>query len=539
MNKMYKSFGTILITTFLFSCEDKPTPPVIVTTFVTDITTTSANSGGNITSNGGADIVTKGICWNTADNPTIDDHQKVEGGGALTFTSSMLQLLPSTTYYIRAYAINSAGTGYGNSLSFITLGDKPTPTAQNASNIQLSSATINGTVNPNSLETTVTFEYGPSTNYGSTILAQQNPLSGDLDKTVSANLTDLNPGASYHFRIKAENTLGINYSPDMTFTTLGSVPFATLDIAKNLQYNSATIKMSVNPNYFQTTAILEYGTTNGYGNSISITENPLTGKEPVNLNADLSGLTQGTLYHLRIKATNQLGTTISEDFTFTTLAPISDIENNTYNIRTIGTQIWMTENLKTSKYNNGDLIETTIPADLDISAEVAPKYQWAYDGIEENVDIYGRLYTKYVAADSRNVCPTGWHVPASSEFFGLVNYLVENGYNYDYEPTGYQNKLGKAIASKSNWDTQGWEPAAPGFNSATNNSSGFNGLPGGWRDIPENGFSSMNQGTAWWSSTSNEEDLGYAMNIQFFQIPAQVAPHGTRNLGFAIRCVKD
>ena len=74
---------------------------------------------------------------------------------------------------------------------------------------------------------------------------------------------------------------------------------------------------------------------------------------------------------------------------------IKDADGNVYTSVTIGTQVWMKENLKTTKYGNGDLIGTTTPATLDISLESTPKYQWAYEGNESNVNTYGRLYTWY------------------------------------------------------------------------------------------------------------------------------------------------
>ena len=537
MKNLLKTFCIILIIAIFSSCEDKPTPPVITTTTVSDIATNSAVSGGSITSTGGADIVSKGICWNISDNPTIDNNQTNETGGTLSFSCTMLQLLPSTTYYVRAYATNSAGTSYGNSISFKTLGDKPTPTAQNASNIQLTSATINGTVNPNLIETTVTFEYGTTTNYGSNILAQQNPLSGDSDKTISVDLIDLNPGTNYHFRVKAENSLGINYSSDMMFTTLGSIPSATVESATNLQYNTVTIKMSVNPNYFQTTGILEYGPTSSYGNSISITQNPLTGKDPITLNVDLSGLTQGTMYHLRITATNQLGISNSNDFTFTTLAPISDIDGNVYNIKTIGSHIWMTENLKTTKYNNGDLIGTTSHLTLDISNENMPKYQWAYEGNESYAAIYGRLYTGYVVTDPRKVCPSGWHIPSDAEWTTLTNYLINNGHGYE----GSGDDIGKSMAAISLWAYNS-TPGNVGNDLATNNKSGFSALPSGYRsndDKVDGIFVTLNWICSWWSSTDLTDKLAWQriMQNQFNNVTKSYIG-GKRN-GISVRCIRD
>ena len=96
----------------------------------------------------------------------------------------------------------------------------------------------------------------------------------------------------------------------------------------------------------------------------------------------------------------------------------------------VGSQVWMAENLKTTMYRNGDLVGTTTPATLDITSENIPKYQWAYDGIESNVATYDRLYTWYAVTDSRNICPTGWHVPSDAVWITLIDYLKNNGYGY-------------------------------------------------------------------------------------------------------------
>jgi len=100
-----------------------PTIPVITTAEVTGITTYTAVSGGDITSNGGSEITTRGICWNTDENPTIENNigYTDEGSGDGTFTSTIINLEQGTTYYVRAYATNSVGTGYGIQVMFKTL----------------------------------------------------------------------------------------------------------------------------------------------------------------------------------------------------------------------------------------------------------------------------------------------------------------------------------------------------------------------------------------------------------------------------------
>lgn len=101
--------------------EDENKISTLTTAEVTEITQTSALSGGNITDDGGAPVTARGVCWSTNQNPTIDDNKTEDGDGIGNFTSTISDLVPGTTYYVRAYATNSGGTGYGNAVSFITL----------------------------------------------------------------------------------------------------------------------------------------------------------------------------------------------------------------------------------------------------------------------------------------------------------------------------------------------------------------------------------------------------------------------------------
>ena len=112
----------ILLTTCKKDEEKQVELPAISTLAVIEITATSAKSGGNITSDGGGDITSKGIVWSTTQNPTIEQHTShmAEGAGAGLFQSILNGLTQSTTYYVKAYATNSAGTTYGSQVQFIT-----------------------------------------------------------------------------------------------------------------------------------------------------------------------------------------------------------------------------------------------------------------------------------------------------------------------------------------------------------------------------------------------------------------------------------
>ena len=216
---------------------------------------------------------------------------------------------------------------------------------------------------------------------------------------------------------------------------------------------------------------------------------------------------------------------------------LADIDGNIYSLIKIGNQVWMQENIKTTRYQNGDDIGTTSPATLDISAEITPKYQWAYNGDENNVATFGRLYTQFVTTDNRNVCPVDWHVPAEDEFQELQSYLITNGHNYDGTNSG--NKLGKSVAATTNWDSYTYVTGVPGNNSITNNSSGFTGLPSGVRVNFANIFSSQGIYTYWWSTTTNSDGLGKSFRIQNFMVEADVSTIGDINTGAPIRCIKD
>lgn len=97
------------------------TLPTVVTSEVTEITETTANCGGEVTSDGNTDVFARGVCWSVNQSPTLDDHYTSDGEGVGTYTSELTELVANTTYYVRAYATNSKGTAYGEEVCFSTL----------------------------------------------------------------------------------------------------------------------------------------------------------------------------------------------------------------------------------------------------------------------------------------------------------------------------------------------------------------------------------------------------------------------------------
>jgi len=212
---------------------------------------------------------------------------------------------------------------------------------------------------------------------------------------------------------------------------------------------------------------------------------------------------------------------------------IIDADGNVYKSVTIGTQTWLIENLRTTKYSNGDPIGTT---SSDISNENEPKYQWAPDGNESNVSIYGRLYTWYAASDNRNVCPAGWHVPTDTEWTSLENYLITNGYNYD--GTNSENKIAKALASKTGWENS-LNAGAPGNTDFPDyrNKSGFTAVPGGFHN-PNGQFGYFGKICYYWSSADESNTNGWC-HYMIWDNPMIIRSPNTKPWGFSIRCIKN
>jgi uncharacterized protein (TIGR02145 family) len=297
--------------------------------------------------------------------------------------------------------------------------------------------------------------------------------------------------------------------------------FSKLDQATQVSYNTAQLQgklMDVGDEvvlYGHCWAVTPNPTISDF--KTSSTGNPGKG---VDFTSHLSNLLSGNTYYVRAYATTALNTVYSDEINFKT-AELKDIENNVYKTVTIGAQVWMAENLKTTKYNNGDSIGTTHPATLDISAESTPKYHWAYNGDESNVSVYGRLYTWYAATDSRNICPAGWHVPTDAEWASLITNLGGT------DLAGGKMKEGGI----QHWDSP---------NTDATNSSGFTALAAGGR----NGYTSfynIGKQAYFWSSTPDQYSPdNYAWARDLSNISAGILNQSWFDVrGYSVRCLKD
>src|SRR5690606_5057783 len=225
-----------------------------------------------------------------------------------------------------------------------------------------------------------------------------------------------------------------------------------------------------------------------------------------------------TQYFLRAFATNSVGTGYGNEISFSTLDGVADIDGNIYNRITIGTQVWLQENLKMKRYRNGDEIATTDPPTKAIADEVGANYYWSYNASESNEDAYGLLYTYSTVTDARGLCPAGWHVPTINEFETMIIALG-----------------GSAVAGGKlkTTGTEFWnEP-----NTGATNESGFTALPGGFKNA-FGPFNSLKEFGWFWTTTETS-----ATNATAFRLDNQSTEvaqgSALKNAGFSVRCVKD
>jgi uncharacterized protein (TIGR02145 family) len=205
-----------------------------------------------------------------------------------------------------------------------------------------------------------------------------------------------------------------------------------------------------------------------------------------------------------------------------------DLDNQNYPIVRIDNQVWMAENLKTTKYSNG----VAIPNVTDSTTWwglTSGAYCWYKNDIG-NKNTYGAFYNWY-AVNYGKLCPEGWHVPADVEWTVLTVYLTNNGYGYQ----GSGTDIAKSMAATTNWNHSDL-PGSPGNDPSSNNSSGFSAIPPGVRALI--GFLSNGTDAYWWSSTEVWLEAAY----KWFLINIGISlGHNETNkqLGISVRCLKN
>jgi len=351
-------------------------------------------------------------------------------------------------------------------------------------------------------------------------IADTKTTDGTGSASFTSNIVGLSEGTTYYVRAYATNEVGTAYGNELTFTT----DEITGAVLTTTEVSSVT----------STSAIAGGNITDDGGGNITArgvcwgtAPNPTVNKTTNGLGtgiftSEITGLTDGTVYYYRAYATNSSGTTYGQEFQFIT--PVTDIEGNLYKTVKIGNQVWMAENLKTTKYNN----EAVIPNVTESSEWIgltADAYCWAQNNETTYKPLYGALYNWYAVATG-NLCPTGWHVPTNAEFETLeisLGMTAEEAALEDFRGTDQGKKM------KNN---TGWPEGQNGTNS-----SGFSALPAGYRAHATGIFEGLGITTYFWTQTSVGSTATYRRldgdNDKVFKESTY------KHAGKSVRCLKN
>lgn len=375
------------------------------------------------------------------------------------------------------------------------------------------------------------------------LFKQVSDTTGKLE--FSVKLTELELDATYKVKAYVKSSMGKTYGNEITFkTAIPNVPDVKTIGVTNVTIAAATFKAVMIDN--GGAEIFDHGFCWSTNENPLISDNRYTigYQEKDSFMINVTALTPNTKYYIRAYAQNKTGVAYGNTIDFTTteekISPnafnpsltygtVKDVDGNVYKTITLGTQTWMAENLRTTRYRNGDVIETTTPSNKDITLEIEPKYHWAYNGDEANVLKYGRLYTGYVILDDRKICPTGWHVPNWLEMTNeLAKYLDDQHLSID-------GNNAQSVASSDGWNISTIAGSA-GYNQTLNNTSGFTAMPAGKRT--EKTFIDEGKNAYWGSSSKYGDTRIYTIELLNDKTKLMLG-NGSKKNGYAVRCVKD
>ena len=501
VNSVGVSYGDVVQVT------TKPTLPVVTTGSVTPTSATTASCNGNISSDGGVAVMMRGICWGTGTNPTTADSKTSNGTGIGDFTGSITGLSPNITYYVRAYAVNSVGTGYGNALQFKTTATLPSVTTGVAKMLTTTTATCEGNASADGGVAITSRGVCWSTTPHPTTLDTKNS-DGTGTGSFTASLTGLIQGTTYYIRAYAVNSIGTNYGNEITMNASLLPTITTLSLSE-----------------LKTTSLISGGNITSDGGSAvtvrglcwSTSANPtLTnshtsdGSGSGTFSSRLTGLTQNTLYYLRAYATNSSGTAYGQQTNIvTSFGEVTDVDGNVYQTVKIGDQVWMTENFKATRLNDGTAIENA-SVNNNWNMSKSPAYSWYNNDASRYKNGYGVLYNGYAVASGK-LAPAGWHVPTTNDWKVLSN-----------NAGGYERLMETG--------TTHWNAPAIG-----NNFTGFTAIPAGFRNI-DGTFTSLGITCKWWNCEVINELLINCCTLETNKFDLDNAV--TINNGLSVRLIK-
>ena len=505
-------------------------PPTVHTNAV-QVAGLTAHTGGEVLSDGGSPVTGTGVCWDTVPNPTLSHNHTIDVSWQGLFSSTLLGLSPATLYYVRAYATNAAGTGYGNEVTFtsgcpvfaidiagagsICQGEAITLVASGAVNYvwNTGAQTASITVTPTNFGTT-TYTVTATDADGCTATASKTVIVNPVfSQSVSVSVCDSELPYTW-----SGQTYTASGDYTRTFQTInGCDSVVTLHLTVNM---SATTQISATALDSYTWNEQTYTASGDYVQHLQTVD----------------GCDSAVTLHLTI---NHIPAGDAQPCPGT--PTVTDYDGNVYNTVKIGQQCWMKENLRTTHYSDGTAINAGSSSSMNGSYWFKPNEN------ASNVQTYGRLYSWAAVmhgASSSNanpsniqgVCPTGWHVPSDAEWSQLTNYVKSQSL---YQCNGSNSYIAKALAATENWNSHNGN-CAVGNDLASNNITGFSALPAGKRTIVvfSDSYSEFGKEAVYWSATSNMLTTIIKTYVISYNSAAVATDSENRNSGLSVRCLR-
>ncbi|MBO6056784.1 MAG: hypothetical protein J6P64_00985 [Bacteroidales bacterium] len=307
--------------------------PILTTIPAASITSNSAVSGGNISDDGGSEITARGVCWNNEPNPTIENEHTTNGTGTGGFISNLTNLEAKTIYYVKAYATNAEGTGYGNEITFITSASLATISTKAVTDITENSAQCGGNVtNSGGMGITArgvcwSIEHNPT-------ISDAHTIDGIGIGEYESEITGLNANVTYYVRAYATSSYGTSYGEEREFKTVVGMAVVTTKSITGITASSAVSGGNVvsdGGDNITARGVCWSTTQNPTISNSHTTDGTGTGE----FTSSITGLNNNITYYVRAYATNSNGTSYGEERSFTTqdgLAVITtnDVTNITY-----------------------------------------------------------------------------------------------------------------------------------------------------------------------------------------------------------------
>lgn len=421
----------------------------------------------------------------------------------------------------------------------------PTVLTDEVRNITSSSAVCGGSVSYTGEAMIVNKGICWSTAIGPTINENHTSVGAGTGDFTSI-MTNLNPGTTYYVRAYATSSASITgYGEQVTFYTLATIPSVTTSMVSNITDNSATCGGNVVHN--GGAAVTSRGVCWSTSQNPTIADNHSNDGSGTGIFISIiTGLVPNTTYYVRAYATNSEGTAYGEVLTFTTTyvdaqscpstPTLTDYDGNIYNTVQIGSQCWMKENLRTTRYVNGE----SIP--LDNTGGYNP-CRCEPNNDSSSVTIYGYLYNwaavMHGASSSasnpsgiQGICPTGWHVPSDAEWMQLINYVSSiNEYVCENDST----HIAKSLSDTIGWTDETCSDICGISNHSTNNATGFTAVPAGcYYSYFHQYYDSFGRSAFFWTSQPCYRGLQIC---QGFIHSGSLS--STRDWYHSVRCVKD